>query len=76
MCGALFTHSADQVFKESRVKGREHRLHLSGEHELAGGPCLKASYGFGLCSNLSSLLALSLAELSLLSTYTWGDFVL
>lgn len=38
MCGALFTHSVDHVFKESRVKGREHRLYLNGEHELAGGP--------------------------------------
>lgn len=37
MCGALFAHSADELFKESRVKGREHRLHLSEEHELAGG---------------------------------------
>lgn len=34
----MFTHCADHVFKENRVKGDEHRLYLSVEHELAGGP--------------------------------------
>lgn len=39
---------------------------------ISWGSRLRASCGFGLCPNLSSLLALSLASLSSLSTYTWG----